>query len=117
MRYAIETDSIEPVTQKDWDDLYGFVTSMRKANEALRVPDEQSSPAFKFQLAAYPNLVHLGKVFIAEAKEIEPYEGLRFGGEVHFPPVPKTPWVINSAVDQDFALEIVRRWNRVPGQY
>lgn len=117
MRYEISTDEMVPVTQEDWDKREEFLSSLRKINEALKVPDETSSKPFKFQLACYPNLVHLGRVFIAEAKEIKPYPGLRFGGEVYYPPVPETPWVINSGVDQDFALEIVRRWNRVPGQY
>jgi hypothetical protein len=116
MRYDIATDSTVPVTQEDWDQLATFVHKMKQANSALSIPDEASSKPFKFQLAAFPNPMHLGYVFIAEAKAIEPYGGLRFGGEDLFPPVPKTPWVIGG-VEQEFALEIVRRWNRVPGQY
>lgn len=115
-RYEISTDEMVPVTQEDWDKLYALISSMREAQSALAIPDEQSSPAFKFQLAVFPAPLHLGRAFIAEAKEIEPYGALRFGGENLFPPVPKTPWVIGT-IEQDFAIEIVRRWNRVPGQY
>ena len=117
VRYEISTDEMVPVTQEDWDKLYALICKMREAKSALSVPDETSSPAFKFQLAVFPNPMHLGQVFIAEAKAIEPYERLSFGGEVLFPAVPRTPWVINCHVEQSFALEIVRRWNRVPGQY
>jgi len=116
MRYDIQTDSTVPVTQEDWDQLYNLIFEMKKAQSELTIPDETSSPAFKFQLAVFPNPMNLNSVFIAEAKAIEPYGKLRFGGEDLFPPVPKTPWVL-SRVEQSFALEIVRRWNRVPGQY
>lgn len=117
MRYEISTDEMVPVTQEDWDKREALIHEMKKANSALAIPDEQSLSAFKFQLAAFPNIMRKGEVFIAEAKAIEPYERLSFGGEALFPAVPRTPWVINTSIEASFAIEIVRRWNRVPGQY
>lgn len=116
MRYDIATDTMMPVSQKDWNEVMDFVHKSTQARALLAIPDEESSQTWRFQLAIFPMPMAPAKAFIAEAKAIEPYPALQYKGETYFPPVPKTPWIIN-AVSLEFAAEIVRRWNRVPGQY
>lgn len=117
MRYDIQTDSTVPVTQEDWDKAMEFIHASLKVKSALAEIDPNSTEAFKFQLAVFPNPMKIEQAFIAEAKAIEPYPGLQYGGETYFPPVPKTEWQIPCSFSLGFAAEIVRRWNRVPGQY
>lgn len=117
MRYDIATDSRVPVTQKDWDQAQAFIQAACKAKSALAEIDPYSSPPWKFQLAVFPNPMRPAEAFIAEAKVIEPYPGLFYKDEQYFPPVPKTEWVIGQSICIGFAAELVRRWNRVPGQY
>lgn len=117
MRYNITTDETVPVTQKDWDEAIDFIHKAIAVKSALAAPDPESSPPWKFQLAVFPNPIRLGEAFIAEAKAIEPYPELRYKGEVYFPSVPKTEWTVPCSISVGFAAELVRRWNRVPGQY
>ena len=115
--YDITTDEMRPVTQADWDHVMERLTACRIAQSALAIPDEESSKPWTFQLALYANVMRPGRVWIAEAKNIEPYNLPQFPGETLYPAVPRTPWIIQSDLDLTFACEIARRWNRVPGQY
>lgn len=117
MRYDIATDETVPVTQADWDEAIDFIHKAIEVKSALAEPDPESSPPWKFQLAVFPNPMRPGEAFVTEAKTIEPYDQLKYKGETYFPPVPKTEWAIPSSISVGFASEIVRRWNRVPGQY
>lgn len=119
MRYDIETDSRVPVTQQDWDEIHEFVMKMTEARSAFTIPeeDQDTRQAFKFQLALYPNPMQPGKVWLAEAKEIIPYEDAIYRGRALFPVVPKTQFVVGSTIELEFAAELARRWNRVPGSY
>lgn len=116
-RYEISTDEMVEVSQDDWDKAMSFIKAAIQVKASLAEPSPESSEPFKFQLAVFPNPMRPGEAFVAEAKEIEPYEGLHYNSEVYFPPVPKTEWIFSQSVLVDFAAEVVRRWNRVPGQY
>lgn len=117
MRYDIASDSRVPVTQKDWDEALEYIQATLRVKAALAEPDPESSQSWHFQLAVFPDPRQLEKAYVAEAKAIEAYPGLHYKGEVYFPPVPKTEWCIPQSFSLGFASELVRRWNRVPGQY
>jgi hypothetical protein len=117
MRYDIATDQRVPVTQEYFDELERKMRLLLTRPEGLPVGQAVTIPA-GLKLACFPNRMREGQVFIAEAKEIEPYldsDGRAIidfeTSQPYYPPVPKTDWIIHGDVNENFAREIVRRWN------
>lgn len=115
--YKIESDSIELITQSDWDGVQKAFQEYGKKREMLKLPPEDEVPTrgLKFQLALYPNPMRPGECFIAEAKDIEPEPLTSYQGRPLYAPVPKTQWILPSNIPIVFAIELVRRWNRPQG--
>jgi hypothetical protein len=79
----------------------------------------QSDPAdaslAQIELAAYRNPWRDDRVFVAEKKEIEPYQGRGLDGEVRYPPVPRTPYKFPMNLSPEFARRVIACWNACRG--
>ena len=112
MIYDIPTDRKRPATQNDIDQMQAIIFKMALRSRPLPTDTEAN---FTFKLAVYPNPMRSDGVFVAEDKEIEPYEGISgWNGESLYPATPSTPYGIGSQLPKDFACELVRRWNKGP---
>ena len=109
--YDTSTDSKRPATQDDIDRMHSALFKM--ATRPVPIAYLFPYASLSFRLAVYPNPMRDDGVFVAEEKEIKPYDGAKgLNGEPLFPATPATPYVIRSQLPKDFASEIVRRWNR-----
>jgi hypothetical protein len=98
-------------TQEDIDKMQQilFALSLRPTPVNDDAPNDAD---FTFLLAMYPNPMRNDGVFVAELKEIRPYQGITgMQGEAVFPTVPETPYRIRTQLPRKFAKELVRRWN------
>ena len=107
--YDVSTVSRIPATQEMIDELQNYVFSFSKRP----VPDEEPArEIFLFRLAAYVNKQRSDMLFVAEEKEIEPYQGIiNVDGSLCYPSTPRTKYCCPMGMEPNFAREIVRRWN------
>lgn len=101
-------------TQEDIDQLQKFqcAISMQPEGKLITNDDCNENEKFDFKLGIYPNRMRSDGVFVAELKEIEPYEGIRnINDSKCYPSLPKTSYKIGVQLPTYFAMEIVRRWN------
>ena len=115
MMYDITNDSRRPVTQQDWDEVMGVIAAFGTKREMLKLPDEDTAKRWDFQLALYPNPMRPGECFVCESKEIPAEPMMTYHGRPLYAPYPKTPWHLPSIIPLEFAIELVRRWNRPHG--
>lgn len=110
--YDINIDSYRSATQSDIDRMEKFINAVCTLG-LMEIPEEHGEKSFDFQLAVFTNPWRADGVFVAEAKEIEPYSGITsMDGRPVYPATPNTPFLLRAQVEKSFAEEIVRRWNK-----
>lgn len=110
MLYDINQDVTRKVTQADVDQLIAIA----KAASIKGHPDfSQQEGSFTFQLAVYRNRMRDDCVFVAEKKEILPYDGAvrNLDGSRIYPSYPDTQFALGNFVSPPFAKQLVHRWN------
>lgn len=107
--YDIRTDEMRPVTKEDFDTYTKALEVFRTRPQHMEFPQKLT---LNFRLAMYPNRMRPGESFVCEEKEIQPYEGAKgIHGEPLYPSRPDTPYSLGISLPDEFASEIVRRWN------
>lgn len=108
--YDLSTDKRHVATQADIDAMQKMIAAVATKSVPKLVVTAQ--PGFDFKLAVYLNPMRDDGVFVAELKDIQPYNGiLTHDGRPTYPAMPDTPWCIRSQLPKPFAEELVRRWN------
>ena len=118
-RYDITIDEWRDVNQQDWDllfarliDLQSTFASWAGITPVILANKEEYKPYnSKMKLAVYPNPMRPGRVFIGEEADIEPYGVCGFAADKIYPTVPRDAFVIAHDMPENFARELVKRWN------
>jgi hypothetical protein len=109
------------ISQNEWltlsqsiaDELYSFLHKISIIN--MKIENTRfASPKidFNFRLKIYPNRMRDDGVFVAEDREIEPYEGIKdVQGRLCYPSIPQGGYALSRQLPHAFAQELVKRWN------